>query len=389
MSRNRVGSVKASVMELEQMTSLWHSLVDTLRLLPSIPTDPSSLKASSGLSDSEREREFRVLQAERKHLDEALDKVNVLLALRRGSSLPPSGPGPGAGATDKDRDRDRDPSYHPTSTHGVSGSGSGGGGGVGPSKRKRKLSISASTSASASPAPYFPGETHQSQHQHHASATTPSSSRNLSTARDPHNHGHAHTHGNTPTSSREMTGKQRRERYFDQLPLQSGRKVAFKLPKSKEAGNNEKDRDSQIHGGGGGEDWILAVIKQCIQQDKMRYEVQDVDDGGAYNTTLRSIIPLPDPKSPAHLSSNPINLEDFPRDSQVLALYPDTTSFYRATVISPPLPGTGNGLGLPAHSKNGKNDYAGSKKGVYQLVFVDDDDKIQEVAKDMVVAYPY
>ncbi|WVW84985.1 hypothetical protein I302_107021 [Kwoniella bestiolae CBS 10118] len=339
MSRNRLGSVKASAAENEQMTSLWHSLIDTLRLLPSIPTNPSILKSPS-LTDAERERNLKIMQSEKRHLDEALDKLNVLLALRRG---PNSSSGSGTGSVP--------PEVVISNVKGepvsVSTPGSTGTGGI---KKKRKLSLS----ASASPAP-------------------PDLSK---------------VGGGTPMS-REATGKQRREIYSDQLPLQPGRRVAFRLPKHKVSdseGGEVIAVGSGAGAGGGGDDWILATIKRCIQMDKMRYEVQDVDDGNAYNTTLRSIIPLPDPTSPSHLSSHPLNLEDFPRDSQVLALYPDTTSFYRATVISPPLPGTGNGLGLTGKTGNSKWDYAGSKKGVYRLVFVDDDGNVQEVGKDDVVA---
>lgn len=104
-----------------------------------------------------------------------------------------------------------------------------------------------------------------------------------------------------------------------------------------------------------------------------------------YNTTLRSIIPLPDPDSATHLSSHPSNLEDFPRDSIVLALYPDTTSFYRTTVVAAPMPGTGHGHGVRGQGANSKAD-PGAKRGMYRLLFVDDDGNVQDVQKDYVVA---
>ena len=103
-----------------------------------------------------------------------------------------------------------------------------------------------------------------------------------------------------------------------------------------------------------------------------------------WNTTLRFVIPLPDPNSDPHLSSHPSNLEDFPKGSIVLALYPDTTSFYRATVVSAPVPGTGNGLGVKGG--NSKPD-PGAKREKYRLTFVDDEPgKVPEVHKDYVVA---
>ncbi|KAG2070360.1 hypothetical protein BDR04DRAFT_601851 [Suillus decipiens] len=88
--------------------------------------------------------------------------------------------------------------------------------------------------------------------------------------------------------------KARREAFANQLPLQEGRKVAFRPP----AGSRAADTDENT--------WILAVITKCINQDKNRYEVQDVEPqdgqpGQCYNTTLRAIIPLPDPN--AHSTS--------------------------------------------------------------------------------------
>ncbi|WWD18732.1 hypothetical protein CI109_103186 [Kwoniella shandongensis] len=340
------------------MSQLWHTIVDTIRQLPS--------------------EETRLTLSQKPTMDDAVDKLTHLITLRRGgvgnekglSVEPPSliisGP--------------------PTQRAGTPSSttlGGGGGGGVstpgsiggGNHKRKRK------TSFSTSPVP-------PSHHGESLSAGTG---------------GGGGGRGSTPMS-REATGKQRREMYYDQLPLQPGRKVAFKLPanKTKADGGGAGDDTTTtmitstssgagggvgggIGGSASGDDWILATVKRCIQQDRMRYEVQDVDDGNAYNTTLRSIIPLPDPTSPTHLSSHPSNLEDFPRDSQVLALYPDTTSFYRATVVSAPIPGTGNGLGV--RGGNGRAE-PGAKKGLYRLAFVDDDGNVLEVQKDYVVAFP-
>lgn len=60
--------------------------------------------------------------------------------------------------------------------------------------------------------------------------------------------------------------------------------------------------------------------------------------GATYNTNLKAIIPLPDPNappnSPAHLNA----YHQFPANSTVMALYPDTSCFYRAEVIASPQP---------------------------------------------------
>ena len=59
-------------------------------------------------------------------------------------------------------------------------------------------------------------------------------------------------------------------------------------------------------------------------------------DDRIYKTNLRSILPLPDPEapvgSPAHLNVYP----EFSVGSTVMALYPDTSCFYRAEVIATP-----------------------------------------------------
>lgn len=59
--------------------------------------------------------------------------------------------------------------------------------------------------------------------------------------------------------------KARREALAKQLPLQEGRKVAFHPP------NSSKTADSA--NGGKDEEWILAVVTKCINQDKNRFVV--------------------------------------------------------------------------------------------------------------------
>ena len=63
-----------------------------------------------------------------------------------------------------------------------------------------------------------------------------------------------------------------------------------------------------------------------------------------------------------------------------MGLYPDTTSFYQATVIAAPLPGTGMGSNGPGgkSSSGGRTDPR-AKKGKYVLMFVDDDEVEWEV----------
>lgn len=55
-----------------------------------------------------------------------------------------------------------------------------------------------------------------------------------------------------------------------------------------------------------------------------------------YNTTLRAIIPLPDPNAPPTSAAHLNAYQEFPTASTVMALYPDTSCFYRAEVIASP-----------------------------------------------------
>jgi SAGA-associated factor 29 len=101
-----------------------------------------------------------------------------------------------------------------------------------------------------------------------------------------------------------------------------------------------------------------------------------------HSTTIKSLLPLPDDTLPRTSLGHPDNLEDWPQDSQVLALYPHTTTFYTATVKSSPIPGTGFGLGPRGGAP--KRIDKDAVNGHYRLQFVDDVE-IFEVDKSEVV----
>lgn len=146
--------------------------------------------------------------------------------------------------------------------------------------------------------------------------------------------------------------KARREVLAHQLPLQKGRKVAFRQPPKTKSGPGAANVSSMtsrsassaaassgtISGSSGaaivpqedeGEQWIMATIIECINNDRNRYVVVDAEDpqGPTYNTTLKAIVPLPE-------SLHTLPPEDYKIGSQVLGLYPDTSCFYQATVRS-------------------------------------------------------
>ncbi|KAF3909586.1 hypothetical protein AA313_de0205878 [Arthrobotrys entomopaga] len=104
--------------------------------------------------------------------------------------------------------------------------------------------------------------------------------------------------------------------------LQVGSQVAFRLPKQK---------------GAEGE-WIQCdVINILGEGNKRRYEVQDPEPdefgnhGQIYKALAHQLIPIPSDSS---------GLAPYPNGKQVLARYPETTTFYKAEVIGTKRDGT-------------------------------------------------
>jgi hypothetical protein len=54
----------------------------------------------------------------------------------------------------------------------------------------------------------------------------------------------------------------------------------------------------------------------------------------AYPATMASLIALPDPDAPASSSSNAF--PEYPPGQMVLGMFPDTTVFYRSTIVEGP-----------------------------------------------------
>lgn len=227
------------------MTQVWHGLVDTLRRLPTV----------GERTDSDEQT-----------MDDALGQLDLLISLKKNQF---SGTGTGGG--------DR-LSNHPASTlphtssinHANAGTStipnptitvatpstpsSSTGNGVTGKRRKRP-------SISLSPAPT---PTHLDSPLRTASNTmglggptkkersaTPSSMRERERDRARHGHGH----GALP--------------FGDQLPLQPGRRIAYKVDPN--AGPAAGEGEAEEEG------WILATIKRCLG-DKLSYEVLDWDD---------------------------------------------------------------------------------------------------------------
>ncbi|KAF5360947.1 hypothetical protein D9756_004801 [Leucocoprinus leucothites] len=169
--------------------------------------------------------------------------------------------------------------------------------------------------------------------------------------------------GPSGANSRDAKGS-RKDGRTDRLPLQEGRKVAFHPPPSKGAVDTDENT------------WILALVTKCITSTK--YEVQDAEPqedgqpGVTYTANIKSIIPLPDPH--AAVSS----YQDFSAGSTVMALYPDTSCFYRAEVIAAPKDIQPSGRAAPSSK------YMPS----YKLKFEDDDNQEHSVAAQWVVEWP-
>ncbi|GAA6017955.1 hypothetical protein JCM10207_002718 [Rhodosporidiobolus poonsookiae] len=170
------------------------------------------------------------------------------------------------------------------------------------------------------------------------------------------------------TNYKKPSLKSRKDALLAQLPLKSGRQIAVKESKKGPTGPTVTP-----------DNFILGRVVQCIQGDKNRYSVEDVDydpnsgtpDGGKWNTTLKSIIPLPQPGDERTYPDY-----DYPAGTVVLACYPETTSFYKAIVESGPF---------------GLNVGGGKKKEIqrlYRLRFDDDDGALRDVPIELVCEPP-
>jgi len=174
-----------------------------------------------------------------------------------------------------------------------------------------------------------------------------------------------------PSGATPRDAKARKDGRTDKFPLQEGRKVAFHPPPNKGASG---DTDENT--------WILALVTKCITSAK--YEVQDAEPqedgqpGVTYVTNIKSIIPLPDPNAAPGSSAHVSSYQGFPAGSTVMALYPDTSCFYRAEVIATPkeMHPTGRVMPSPKHMPT------------YKLKFEDDDNQEHAVAAQWVVEWP-
>ncbi|KAI9278516.1 SGF29 tudor-like domain-containing protein [Phascolomyces articulosus] len=129
------------------------------------------------------------------------------------------------------------------------------------------------------------------------------------------------------------------------------------LPGTSVAAKQPKQKDKN-------EEWILAVVIN-FQADKNRYHVEDVDQDEfgqkqRYFIPPRNVIPVPDGRDIR-------NVPEIGTGQDVLALYPGTTCFYKATVILPP-------------SKN--------KDITYRVQFEDDNNEYKDVQRDHVLEMP-
>ncbi|ORZ04012.1 SGF29 tudor-like domain-domain-containing protein [Syncephalastrum racemosum] len=133
-----------------------------------------------------------------------------------------------------------------------------------------------------------------------------------------------------------------------------GTSVAAKQPK-------QKDKD---------EEWILASVIS-FNSEKNKYSVEDIDpnefgqkqQGRRYLLPPRNVIPIPDHNEVKHLP-------EYGAGEIVLALYPNTTCFYKATVVQP-----------PRKAKEGP-------AGLYNVQFEDDNNEVKYVLPEHVLEMP-
>lgn len=79
-------------------------------------------------------------------------------------------------------------------------------------------------------------------------------------------------------------------------------------------------------------------------------------NGAEHKTTIKTIVPLPNPAAPPNSTSHPNAYRDVTQGTRVLAVYPDTSSFYYGVVAK-----------------------ASVRKGKYGIHFEDDGTEFKEV----------
>jgi len=148
--------------------------------------------------------------------------------------------------------------------------------------------------------------------------------------------------------------------------LEPERKVAFHQPQRLDPESGEIS-ESQ---------WILAIVKRFIPPNK--YEVEDADEEGVtYTTTMTSLIALPDPDAPASSSSNAF--PEYAPGVKVLGMFPDTTVFYRSTIVEGPKRYPAGGGARTVSSAKAERSY--------RIKFEDDGGQIRTVPAHFVVAF--
>ncbi|KAG0142129.1 hypothetical protein CROQUDRAFT_97913 [Cronartium quercuum f. sp. fusiforme G11] len=291
-----------------------HELAALQERLPAFVDDPALL--SSALADRSNSFDLEQLKKdtvkEQKTLDFCLERLGIIIALREAPPDPPQQ----SRATKKRR---MEPggsietgSPAPTASTSTSATLTGSGSLLDPLSQTAISSIS----RTSSPIPLPP------RSQLGSRASTPLSE---STRRDTRA-------GKVIKLSRRATApRDRLPNLPIRLPLQPGRLVAFKRHRKPIEGSMNADPDC----------WIMARVVRSISNDKNRYEVQDVDMDGStsesgrrrtsWNTTLKSIIPLPIIGQP-----DTYPLPTLQPGTEVLGLYPDTTTFYLGKIKSGP-----------------------------------------------------
>jgi len=118
-----------------------------------------------------------------------------------------------------------------------------------------------------------------------------------------------------------------------------------------------------------GQDWLLATVLQYFS-DKNKYEVEDIeDDEDKPGIKKRYIFPV---KCVLEIPSDDNKRPYFPIGHEVLSLYPNSSCFYKATIIKTPNENKNSSNGEPA----------------YIVRFEDDDEAEREVPVNRVLDMP-
>lgn len=136
------------------------------------------------------------------------------------------------------------------------------------------------------------------------------------------------------SAAAQMYQQKAQKAYQQQQRFAQAQALAAQQPRqpvsSMEVGDLVAANVGVLNQGTGGQEWIVATVTRYSPSDGV-FEIVDADEEAekhVYRLPQKYVIPLPKTASVRHS-------QNFPVGTSVLAVYPNTTTFYKAKVVQP------------------------------------------------------